>query len=83
MESLEKLREEGMLHAKKKCHQLKMGEVDWLPDFQMVRDKLEVWNLVVHFHQGKRIKPSRIHNVSKRAGIVSPLSYSLAEAIRS
>jgi len=82
MAALETLREEGMLHAEKKCRCLSMGEVDWSPGVQGVRDKLEVWNLVVRLSQGKKINPGRIRRAARKAGIVSPLSCSLAEAIR-
>jgi len=59
-----------------------MGKVDWSPVVQDVRDKLEVWNLVVPLRQGRKINPGSIRRAARRAGIVSPLSCSLAEAIR-
>jgi len=82
MTALEISREEGMLHAEKKCRHLSMGDVDWSQGVQDVRDKLEVWNLVVQLRQGRNINPGRIRRAARKAGIVSPLSCSLAEAIR-
>jgi len=82
MMALETLHEEGMLHAEKKCRRLLMGKVDWSLGIQDVRDKLKVWNLVVWLRQGRKINPGRIHRAASKARIVSPLSCSLAEAIR-
>jgi len=39
-------------------------------------------NLVVHFQQGRRVNPGTIRREAKKAGILSPLDCSLAEAIR-
>jgi len=80
---LEKLREEGMIHAERKCWRLSMGEVDWSPGVQEARDKLEVWNMVVRLHQGQKINPGRIRRAARKAGIFSPLGCTLGEAIRS
>jgi len=66
MDSLEKLREEGMLHAESKCRRLSMGEVDWSPGVQEAKDKLEVWNMVVCFQQGRNINPGRIRRAARR-----------------
>jgi len=82
MEYIEKLREERMLHTKKKCQSLKMGEVNGSPDFQAVCNKLEVWDLVVQFQQGSRINPGWICRLARTVGIVSPLGCSLAEVTR-
>jgi len=59
-----------------------MGEVDWSPGVQEARDKLEVWNMVVRLHQGRKINPSRICRAARRVGIVSPLGCTLGEAIQ-
>jgi len=59
-----------------------MGEVDWSPGVQEVRDKLEVWNMVVCLHQGRKINPGRIRRAARKVGIISPLGCTLGEAIR-
>jgi len=59
-----------------------MGAVDWSPGLQAAQDKLEVWNLVIHFQQGRKENLGRICRAARKGGISSPLSCLLAEAIR-
>jgi len=66
MELLEKLREAGILYTKKKyCCLTHNGGSGLVSRFPKGRDRLEVWNLVVCFREGKKINPSRIHRVAK------------------
>jgi hypothetical protein len=36
----------GMLTAESKCRKLRMGEIPWSPEYQLIRDKLHAWNLL-------------------------------------
>jgi hypothetical protein len=47
-ESIDQVKSKGMVHAEKKCHPLKMGEVDFSPNVNTAKGQCFVWQMIVH-----------------------------------
>ena len=65
IESIDRVRKEGMLHALAKCRKLSMGKVDWSPEFSAVQQQMILWQMVVHFKWGRKIQVGRIWQKAK------------------
>jgi hypothetical protein len=45
--SIDRVKSEGMIHAEKKCHPLKMGEVDFSLDVNTAKGRRLVWQMII------------------------------------
>ena len=52
---LDEMRLRAVLEADKRCRKLKMGQKQWTPDFQAVREEVKLWNLVLRKKRGARV----------------------------
>jgi hypothetical protein len=52
---LDKIRYDAMMFADKHCRKLKMGAKQWTPNYQLARDKVTMWKLIVQRKQGKSV----------------------------
>ncbi len=59
-----------MVHAEKKCHPLKMGEVDFSTNVKTAEGRCFVWQMIVRKQRGKCISSRKIRHVAKAVGIV-------------
>ena len=50
---LDEMRFLAVLEADKRCRKLKMGQKQWTPDFQAVREEVKLWNLVLRRSVGR------------------------------
>ena len=66
---LDKIREEGMKYAEKKCRKLKMGGVAWSPKIQKARDRILFWTLLIRRRKGCHIGMRRILRIKKKLKI--------------
>jgi alpha-tubulin suppressor-like RCC1 family protein len=80
LERLDRVREEGMLCAEKKCRKLAMGNVDFSPEVDTAKKRRWLWQQVVKKREGKRISSALLKQKARQCGIVSPLSVTLAQA---
>jgi hypothetical protein len=80
LETLDRVRPEGTLHAENKCQKLAMGNVDFLPEVDLAKKCRWRWQQVVKKREGKRISTSLIRQKAQQCGIVCPLSVTLAQA---
>jgi hypothetical protein len=74
-----------MIHAEKKCHPLKMGEVDFSPNVNTAKGRHLVWQMIIHKRQGNHVSSKKIRCIAKAVGIVgNPLgnTVTLREAKR-
>ena len=65
IESIDRVRKEGMLHALAKCQKLLMGKVDWSPEFSAAQQQMILWQMVVHFKWGRKIQVGCIWQKAK------------------
>jgi hypothetical protein len=69
-ESIDRVKSEGMIHAEKKCHPLKMGEVDFSPDVNTAKGRHFVWQMIIRKRRGNHVSSRKIRRVAKVVGIV-------------
>ena len=60
LETLDRIRAEGMLFAEKRCRKLAMGNVDFSPEVDTARKRRWLWQQVVKRREGKHISTSLI-----------------------
>ena len=65
VKSIDRVWKEGMLHASAKCRKLSMGKVDWSPEFSAAQQQMILWQMVVHFKQGRKIQVGHIWRKAK------------------
>jgi hypothetical protein len=80
LETLDRVRTEGMLHAEKKCRKLAMGNVDYSPEVDLAKKRRWLWQQVVKRREGKRISASLVKQKARQCGIVCPFSVTLTQA---
>jgi hypothetical protein len=80
LETLDRVRAEGMLHAEKKCRKLAMGNVDFSPEVDLAKKRRWVWQQVIKHLEGKRLSSSLIKRKARQCGIVGPFSVTLVQA---
>jgi len=80
MTQIDRVREEGMKAAEKRCRKLHMGEVDFSPTMVAAGRKVELYKLVWRKKQGQGIKSTKIRRLAAKLNIPRPLSVSLEEA---
>ena len=80
IQTLDKVRAEGMRFAEKRCRKLCMGEVDFSPAVIQAGRILDLWRLVWRRKRGYRVGSTRIRRLARRAQISRPLSVTTAEA---
>jgi hypothetical protein len=54
-EGISSLRSEGIAYATHRCRKLRMGEVDYNPDLNILRNRILAWNLQISKLQGCRV----------------------------
>jgi hypothetical protein len=75
------LRSQGIAHATHRCRKLKMGEVDYNPALNLLRNRILAWNLHISKLQGCRVSSRYLQRVIVSAQFPSrvlPLSLSKA-----
>jgi hypothetical protein len=65
-ESIDRVKSEGMIHAEKKCHPLKMGEVDFSPDVNTAKGRCFVWQMIVCKRQGNCVSSKKSDALPKQ-----------------
>ena len=64
-DSLDKIREEGMKFAEKRCRKLRMGGVEWSPSIQKARNTILFWTLVRKRRKGCKVSVRKILRMKK------------------
>ena len=67
-ESLDQIRERGMLVAENKCRRLKMGARKWSPTLQMAIDKHKYLKLSLSRMKGSRVNARTLIRLSRKCG---------------
>jgi hypothetical protein len=80
LESLDRIRAEGMIHAEQKCRKLAMGNVDFSPEVDSAKKRRWLWQQVVKKREGRRVSAAMIKRKARQYGIQCPLSVTLAQA---
>jgi hypothetical protein len=80
LETLDRVRAEGMRYAEKKCRKLAMGMVDYSPEVDLAKKRRWLWQQVVKRRRGLRVSGSLIKRKARQYGIQCPLSVTLAQA---
>jgi hypothetical protein len=80
LESLDRVRAEGMIHAEKRCRKLAMGNVDYSPEVDLAKKKRGLWKEVVKKREGRPVSAAMIKRKARQCGIQCPLSVTLAQA---
>ena len=65
-EELDKIREESMKTAEKKCRKLKMGAVKWSPELQLARDTITYYSLSLRKKLGRKVSTKIIYRLPKK-----------------
>ena len=68
-DEIDKIRENGMLYAEKKCRKLRMGGVAWSPVIQKARNTILFWTLLQRKRRKCHVSMRRILRLKKRLGI--------------
>ena len=69
----------GMLTAERNCRKLRMGEISWSPQYQMVRAKLHAWNLLRKKAKGGKVYTRMLIRKLKQADLEDHLLDTLPE----
>jgi hypothetical protein len=69
-EQLDDLRIQGITRASKKCRKLMMGNIDWSPTAQVLREVILFWKLFLRRAQGCRVSRSYHRRVQKKANLL-------------
>ena len=80
-DKLDKIRFDAMMFADKHCQKLKMGAKQWTPNYQLARDKVTMWKLIVQRKQGKRVHTRYLLRLVKKCGETEALATTLEEAL--
>jgi hypothetical protein len=82
-EGISSLRSQGIAYATKHCRKLKMGEVDWNPEIQTLRQRITAWNLLTKKLRKCRVRSKYLRRVIAAADLPSG-TYDLTfdEAVR-
>ena len=80
LETIDRLKSDGMRYAEKHCRTLAMGQVDFSPPLDEARDLKNLWLAVVRKRQGKTASTTYIRRVARRLNILCPLSVTLEQA---
>ena len=67
--ALDKIREEGMHYAERRCRKLHMGGVPWSPTLKKAKDRILFWTLVDRRRRRCHISVRRILRLKKRLKI--------------
>jgi hypothetical protein len=78
---LDKIRYDAMMFADKHCRKLKMGAKQWTPNYQLARDKVTMWKLIVQRKQGKRVHTRYLQRLVTKCGDSEALTANLEEAL--
>ena len=81
METIDQVKTEGMLYAKKKCRKLAMGEVEWSPEIAVAQQWKLLWQKIVWKKCGGRVSSTHIQWKAQQCSVVCPLSCTLDQAI--
>ena len=66
--------------AEIKLRKLFMGAAPWSPKFQVYRDTIELWNLIVNKRKGIKVSVKRIRRFMSKTGLRHALEYNLEGA---
>jgi hypothetical protein len=77
---LDRERHKAMTAAENRCRKLKIGNVQWTPEYGRLRIVLKFWVLIKRRHEGRRHKARFIKRVAKRAGLEGRETATLEEA---
>ena len=80
-DQLDKIRFDAMMFADKHCWKLKMGAKQWTPNYQLARDKVTMWKLIVQRKQGKRVHTRYLLRLVKKCGESDAMASKLEEAL--
>jgi hypothetical protein len=69
----------GMLTAERNCRKLRMGEIPWSPQYQLIRAKLHAWNLLRKRANGGHVDSRMLMRQLKAAELVEHLQDTLSE----
>ena len=78
---LDEMRRLAMMEAEKRCRKLKMGQKQWTPDFQKVREDLKLWNLVLRKKRGNKVSGRFLERQMRKCGKPDVLSLSVEEIL--
>ena len=66
-------------HAEQKCRKMKMGGIDWSPEYQQSRDAVELWALLRRKKLGLKVSSRRLRRWIRKTKAVNPWGCSLSE----
>jgi hypothetical protein len=77
--AIDKVREEAMKEADKRCRKLRMGAVPFTPEYQAVTLTIRLWSLVRKQQISGKVDSRYLKRISTRANIPNPLRYTKDE----
>ena len=78
---LDHMRVMAVLEADKQCRKLRMGQKQWTPDFQKVRNEIKLWNLVTRKKRGFKVCGRFLERQMKTCDWVDAMSLTLEEVL--
>jgi hypothetical protein len=66
-------------NAEQKCCKMKMGGVDWSPEYQQSHDAMELWELLRRKKLGLKVSSRRLRRWIRKTKAVNPWGSSLAD----
>ena len=69
LNQIDKIREEGMKKAERKCRKLMMGEVDFSPELNIWGRRMYLWKLVLRLHDGEKVSRTKIRRLARSCGV--------------
>jgi len=77
---IDRLKTQVMQQAKKQCHKLKMGGVEWSPQLALCRACITMWTAMVKAHSGKTISLHLICQLMAKADYTATQGINLTMA---
>jgi hypothetical protein len=80
IDSIRRLRQEGIRFADKHCRKLKMGNVPFSDEYNKITNTMELWNAVVTKKRRCKYSMSKLRRLAKKINQANPLHCTLEEA---
>ena len=77
-ESVARIRTQGIDYADKRCRKLRLGAVEFSPEYKKHSCKILFWKLVTEKKEGRNIKTHTLRNAARKANVSERLSTILA-----
>ena len=80
MEVIDRVLDEGMIHAVKKCRKIRAGEVPFSDKLVKASCRIKLWRLVIRHKRSNNVSTRTIHRAAKKCNLTQVLTVSIETA---